>query len=452
MGKCFPLVPRRVPLVETKYRRIKTQIPVPESIPVLEKLRKYEPVSMSGQPPVVWDRADGLNVYDRYGNKWLDFSSGVLVSNAGHGNPEVLKEIRKQLDKPLLHNYCFPSEIRSLAVEKLVSLSPEPLKKAFLLTTGAEAVECAVKLARTWGKKKDKKIIISFEGSFHGRTLGAQMVGGMPALKEWIPSLDAYIYNVPFPGEPRCRDKSFSYFEKKIGQLGISPGEVCGVISETYQGINAALMPGEYARKLREWCDRNGALLIYDEVQAGFGRTGLMFGFMNCGILPDIFCLGKGISSSLPLSAVVGRREIMDQYEPGAMTSTHTGNPLSCAAFLGSIRAIEENNLVENAAAMGEIFRKELGRMYKKYDSIQFLCGAGLVWGIQMGKKGTDIPDPDAAFRVVEKCMEKGLLFFAPVGLGGGTVKVNPPLTINREAVLEGCMVLEESIMEACRQ
>jgi len=438
--------------VETKYRRIKTKIPVPESIPVLEKLREYEPVSMSGQPPVVWERAEGLNVYDKYGNKWLDFSSGVLVANAGHGNPRVLEEIRSQLEKPLLHNYCFPSQIRSSAVEKLSSLSPAPLKKVFFLTTGAEAVECAVKLARTRGKKKNKKAVVSFEGSFHGRTLGAQMVGGLPALKEWIPCLDSDMYQVPFPGEPRCRDKSFEYFEKRLEELGVIPEDVCAVISETYQGVNAALMPEEYAKKLRAWCDKNDAVLIFDEIQAGFGRTGRMFGFMHYGILPDLFCLGKGISSSLPLSAVVGRPDIMDQYEPGAMTSTHTGNPLSCAAFLGSIKAIEENNLVENAAAMGQLFRKELGRIYERFDCIQFLCGEGLVWGVQAGRKGTDAPDAETAFKIIEKCTEKGLLFFAPVGLGGGTVKINPPLTINEEAVLEGCAVLEEAIEEVCSE
>lgn len=448
MGKSYPLIPKRVPYVETKYRRIKTKIPVPESIPVLEKLREYEPVSMSGQPPVVWDRAEGLNVYDRYGNKWLDFSSGVLVANAGHGNPLVLKEIKSQLDKPLLHNYCFPSEIRSAAVEKIAGLSPAPLKKVFLLTTGAEAVECAIKLARTYGRTQNKKVVISFEGSFHGRTLGAQMLGGLPELKKWIPYIDRDIYQVPFPGEPRCADKSFEYFEKKIEGLGINPADVCAVISETYQGVNAALMPAQYAKKLRGWCDKNGAVLIFDEIQAGFGRTGKMFGFLHYGILPDLFCLGKGMSSSLPMSAVVGRADIMDQYEPGAMTSTHTGNPLSCAAFLGSIKAVEDNRLVENAAAMGRIFKKELARIYERFDCIQFLCGEGLVWGVQIGRKGTVAPDAETAFKIVEKCTEKGLLFFAPVGLGSGTVKINPPLTINEEAVLEGCAVLEEAVQE----
>ena len=448
MGKSYPLTPKKVPQIETKYRRIKTEIPVPESIPILEKLRSYEPISMSGQPLVVWDHAKGVNVYDRYGNMWLDFSSGVLVTNAGHSAQEVLAEIKKVLEKPLLHNYCFPSEIRAELVEKIASISPSPLKKVFLLTTGAEAVECALKLARTYGKKVNKKVVISYEGAFHGRTLGAQMVGGLPGQKDWIIHRDPDIYHLPFPGEPRCKDKSFDFFKKRIKELGIDPKDVCAVISETYQGVSGALMPVDYAQQLRKWCDENGALLIFDEIQAGFGRTGKMFGFLHYGILPDIFCLGKGITSGLPLSAVVGKKEYLDLYEPGTMTSTHTGSPLCCASALGSIKAIEKHKLVEHAEAMGKVLEGELTEIYKQFDCVQFLCGKGLVWGLQIGKKGTETPDPDTAYEIVGRCVEKGLLLFAPVGLGGGTIKVNPPLIIDEEAIREGCGVIREAIEE----
>ncbi|MCM8833388.1 MAG: aspartate aminotransferase family protein [Candidatus Omnitrophica bacterium] len=446
MGKEFPLIPKKVKKVETKYRKIITDIPVPESIPILEKLREYEPISMSGQPPIIWDKAIGINVYDKYGNMWLDFSSGVLVANAGHGNKFVIEEIKKQIEKPLLHNYCFPSEIRAELVEKIASLSPEPLKKVFLLTTGAEAIECAIKLARTYGKSKNKKVIISFEGSFHGRTLGAQMIGGIPNLKEWIVNPDPDIIQVPFPGDPRCKDKSFDLFLKTIKEKNINEKDVCAIISETYQGGNASLMPLDYAKQLREWCDKNEILLIFDEIQAGFGRTGTFWGFQHYGIIPDLFVLGKGISSSLPISAVVGRKEILDQYEPGTMTSTHTGNPLCCAAALGSINYIEKYRLWENAKKMGEIFEKKLSEL-KKYNCVGFVCGKGLVWGLHIVKNATE-PDPNTAFKIVEKSFEKGLLFFAPVGYKSATIKVNPPLIINEEAIIEGCDVIKEAIEE----
>lgn len=448
MGKSYSIVPKKVEKIETKNRKIVTEIPAPDSIPVLETLREYEPRSMSGQPPVVWDKAEGINVYDKYGNKWLDFSSGVLVTNVGHSHPEVVRRIKKQIEKTLLHNYCFPSEIRAELVKKIADLSPAPLKKVFLLTTGSEAVECALKLARTWGLKRNKKIVISFEGAFHGRTLGSQLVGGTPALKQWVSNPDRNIHQMPFPGDPRCKDKNFSLFEKKLIEFGVDSKDVCAVIVETYQGGNAAFLPVEYAQSLRKWCDKNEVLLIFDEVQAGFGRTGKLFGFQHYGVFPDIFTLGKGISSSLPLSAVVGRQEIMDQYDPGTMTSTHTGNPLSCAAALGSIEALKKENLVENAREMGKVFERELTKIKNKYSNVGFVCGKGLVWALHIVKKDSDEPDGDFAFEVVGRCIEKGLLFFAPVGLGGAVIKISPPLIINEEAILEGCSVLDESIRE----
>ncbi len=148
MAKEYSLVPKRVPPVETRFRRIVTEFPVPESIPILQKLQAYEPVAMRGQPPVVWDRAEGFQVYDAWGNQWIDWSSGVLIANAGHGRAEIAQAIERQASSGLLTNYCFPSEIRARLVERMASLLPEPLKKVFLLTTGSETVECAIKLCR----------------------------------------------------------------------------------------------------------------------------------------------------------------------------------------------------------------------------------------------------------------------------------------------------------------
>ncbi len=183
------MVPREVPRVETKYRRIVTPIPHPDSLAILEKLRQFEPLSMRGQPPVVWDRAEDFFVFDKYGNRWLDWSSGVLVTNAGHGAPEIRRAIVDQVNSGLLHNYCFPSEERAQLVECLANLAPDGLKKVFLLTTGSEATECAIKLARATGIRRggNRKIgIISFERGFHGRQVNApggkalrqQVIGG----------------------------------------------------------------------------------------------------------------------------------------------------------------------------------------------------------------------------------------------------------------------------------
>lgn len=450
------LTPRKVARIETRYRRIVTDIPVPESIPILENLRRYEPRSMSGQPPVIWDRAEGYQVFDRWGNKWLDWSSGVLVANAGHSHPKISQAIRQQVDHGLTHNYCFPSETRTRAVEALARVAPDPLKKVFLLTTGAEAVECAVKLARSWGQKisaGNRKIgIVSFQNAFHGRTLGSQMIGGIPSLKQWIVNLDKDMVQVPFPDGFRCPDTRFELFIESLEGQGVTPDMVAGVITETYQGGNASFAPPEYIQKLRAWCDENGVLLIFDEVQAGFGRTGTYWGFEHYGVLPDLVCCGKGISSGLPISAVIGRPEIMDLYPPGSMTSTHTGNPLCAAAVIANLEVIEEENLVERSRTLGEILQGELRRIAARFPKhVGTVHGKGLVASLHMVKPGGIEPNAELAKAVVWRCVEKGLLMFAPVGFGGASVKVSPPLVIDEEPLRESFTVLEEVLEEVCR-
>ena len=451
-GATYPLEPIDVPQVETKNRKIVTKLPAPESIAVLEKLRETEPLSMSGQPPIVWDRAEGFHVYDRWGNKWLDFTSGVLVASAGHSRPEIAKALKDQVDSGLLHNYCFPSEIRSRLAAKLIECSPAELQKVFLLTTGAEATECCIKLAKTWGQKvggADKNVFVSFEGAFHGRTLGAQLAGGIPGLKTWINPVDESFVQAPFPGSFRVEDQSFDGFLKVLAEKGVKPGQICGVMTETYQGGDAWFAPVDFVRDLRKWCDDNDVVLIFDEVQAGFGRTGTLFGYEHYGVEADLIARGKGISSSLPLSAVMGRQEILDQYGPGSMTSTHTGSPLCCAAALASLDIVLAENLSANAAEMEKPLQAGLAEIKAKYpDNIANVGGKGLVAALNMVKPGSLDPDPDAAFNIVWKCVQKGLLFFSPVGTQGSAVKISPPLIIDEEAITEGVGVIAEACDE----
>lgn len=452
MGKAYELIPKRVPRVETKYRRIVTDIPAPGSIPTLELLERTEPIAMRGQPPVIWDHAEGFQVYDAYGNCWIDWSSGVLITNAGHGRKEVVNAIVAQAQKPLLTTYCFPTEMRAQLVEKIASLLPEPLKKVFLLTTGSEAVECAIKICRTHGVKvggRAKNVFVSYEKAFHGRTLGAQQAGGIPVLKEWIINMDPGFVQVPFPDGYYCEDTSFAHFEKCLAEAGVTPDRVCGVMLETYQGGNGSFAPPEYMKQMRKWCDKNNVLLVCDEVQAGFGRTGTMWGFEHYGVVPDLTTFGKGISSSLPMSAVAGRPDLMDLHPPGSMTSTHTGNAVCCAAALASINLVVKENLAENSRKLGEVLHRELHKMQAKYPEIGHVAGKGLVAGVTCAKVGTKDPDGDLAFEVVNKCIQKGVLMFSPVGLNGSTVKIAPPLVINEEALMESIGVLDEAFREA---
>jgi len=456
MAKEFPLVPMEVKPISTKYRKLSGAIPNKETIKMIEKLRECEPISMRGQAPIIWDHSKGFNVFDAYGNMWLDFSSGVLITNAGHSAKKIVDAIIMQASKGLLTSYCFPNEPRIKLVQKLISLAPKGLDKVFLLSTGSEGTECALKLMRTHGRKTggDKKsVIVGFDNAFHGRTMGAQQMGGVKGGKAWIKNLDPELVQVPFPDGFRCEDTSFQLFEDSLKKLAVDPDNVAGVISETYQGGGPYFMPKEYAKKLRKWCDNHGALLTFDEVQAGFGRCGRQWGFELYDIVPDLFCLGKGISSSLPISAVIGKTKVMDLYGPNEMTSTHSGNPICCAASLASIETMEEENLIENADKIGAVMQAELQSIKQQFsDVIAFAPGAGLVGGLQAVKKGTKDPDGDLAWEVVNLSYRKGLMMFAPVGFGGGCIKIAPPLCITKDAVLEGCSIIRESMAEVLKK
>jgi 4-aminobutyrate aminotransferase / (S)-3-amino-2-methylpropionate transaminase / 5-aminovalerate transaminase len=449
MGKEFSIIPRDVARVETKYRRIATQLPHPDSIATLEKLRRFEPMSMRGQPPLVWERAEDIFVYDKYGNRWLDWSSGVLVTNAGHGAPEIRKAIVDQVNSGLLHSYVFPNEERAALVEKLAEVAPEGLKKVFLLTTGSEATECAIKLSRAHGIKvggKKKIGIIGWERGFHGRTLGSQQAGGMAGQKSWIVNEDPAIITAPFPDGYWQTDTSFESFLASVAARGMQPENVAGVIMETYQGVGPDFAPVEFVRQLAEWCRKHQIVLTFDEVQAGFGRTGKFWAFEHYGVTPDLICCGKGISSSLPLSAVIGRESIMDQFAPGSMTSTHTGNPVCCAAALASVNKIIAEKLSENAAALEPVLLTGLKQIQARHpEVIGHVTARGLVGGMQTVKRGTKEPDHDLAHRIIELCFHRGLLLFAPVGAWGQTVKISPPLTIPLEALQEALIVLAEA-------
>ena len=408
---------------------------------------------MQGQPPVVWDHAEGFQVYDKWGNCWIDWSSGVLITNAGHGRKEIIDAIVHQAQSKLLTNYCFPSEIRAQLTQRLIDLLPAPLKKVFLLTTGSETVECAIKLSRAHAVKhhgKEKNIIVSYEKAFHGRTMGSQQAGGIPALKEWIVNLDPGFVQVPFPDGFRTPDTSFEFFLASLEQQGVKPSQIAGVILETYQGGSASFAPVEYMQKMYAWTREHDIILTCDEVQAGFGRTGKLWGFEHYEIVPDLTTWGKGVSSSLPLAFVAGRPDLMDLFPPGSMTSTHTGNPVCCAAALASIDIVVNEGLVEQSRVMGDLLLDRLKSLQEKYpDVIACVDGKGLVAGMACVKPGTLDPDPDLAFQIINSMMEKGVLLFSPVGFGGATIKICPPLCITEEALLESTAVLSECFAEA---
>jgi len=452
----YNLTPVEVPKIKTKYRCIKTKLPVPESLSIFNDLSESEPQSMMGQPPVIWDRAEGFQVYDKWGNVWIDWSSGVLITNAGHGRKEINKALKKAIDQNLLATYVFVHEKRRDLTRMLQALAPRPSNyQVFILSTGSEATENCIKLAKTYAIEKygpSKKYFVTFKNAFHGRTLGSQLAGGMDRLKKWIVDEGKTFIQVPFPDGYKNEDTSFDLFLKSIAAQGVKPKDIAGIMTESYQGVGPDFLPNEYAMKMEAFAKENDIVTIYDEVQAGFGRSGKMFTFQHYGVTPDLIACGKGISSSLPISAVIGRKDIMGLYPPGSMTSTHSASPLPVVAAIENLKILEKEKLADRAAAMGEVMMPVLHRIQKMFPNVLgCVQGRGLVAGIQAVKPGTKEPNPELAQEINEKCMHRGVLMFSPVGIGGECIKIAPPLIIPEDALRESLGVLEEVCTEVCR-
>lgn len=432
---------------------IKTELPGPKSLQYLEYSRKYEPRSMSDQVPIVWKRAEGVVIQDVDGNLFIDFTSGVLVTNIGHCHPKYVREIKEQAEE-LYNCYDFVNPWRAMLAKKLVEITPENLGKAFILTTGSETIEAAIKLARRY---KTGYEIISFYGAFHGRTYGGMSVGGKMGVKKGFgPTIPGTIH-VPFPYCYRCAwDKTFPECEYWCFQAldwaveTQSTGEIAALITEPYQGGAGSIIPPPgYLKKLEEWCKAHDILFILDEVQSSFGRTGYMFALEREGLRPNLLCLGKGIGSGVPLSALVGEAEIMNVLEPGSMSSTYGGNPLSARAGLAAIDIIEKENLVNNAAVVGEHMLKRFKEIQNKSPVLGDVRGQGLVLGLEIVRdKKTKEPAPDITKRIIDSCFRRGLVLIAPIGFYGNVIRIAPPLVISQDMADKGIDIIESVLME----
>ena len=443
-------------IIETKHRKISSNFFKDYEITVLDSLEQNEPSSMNQELPLIWNKAKGYQIFDKNGNIWIDFSSGIFVTNIGHAHPNVKKAIIDTVSNDLLHNYYFPSEIRSKLTKKLIDITPSNLNKVFLLTTGSEATECALKLSRIYGKKQNsKKIgILCFDGAMHGKTLGALMMGGKPKEKKWIGNVDSNIHHIPFPYNKtcpwnegishKCSESCFKKSLNKLEQDGVDLSTICSVMLESYQGWGAMFYPVDYVKAIKKWTNENDSLLIFDEIQSGFGRTGKLFAFEHYDVEPDLICCGKGISSSLPLSAVIGSQEIVD-VDP-SLNSTHGGNPICCAATLASIDVLLSENLVNESARKGKILENELKTLQNSFPKIiSDICGMGLVFAIHFKDPLTNKLNIEIVDSIIERCLHKGLLL---VRTGSGTIKIGPPLMIPDDALIEGIEVIQESILE----
>ena len=449
----FSREPREVKTIRTNNREIKTKIPAPGTVEILEKLDKYESRSMHGQLPIIWDKAIDYNIFDHLGNKWIDFTSMIFVANVGHGNKYVISKVQEALNKPILGCYAYPNDIRADYLERLVKFAGPNFEKAFLLSAGTEATEAAFKLMKMNGQKigKRKNVVIAASGNWHGRTLAAQMLSDNVNQRGWTNHEQKDIVHIPFPYPWTIENKDpILFLRESLQELenkGVSLlNDVSGIMLETFQGWGAIFYPIEYIRELRNICDENKILLCFDEMQAGFGRTGKNFGYEHYGVKADLICCGKGMGGGFPISGVIGKAQVMDLPETGNMSSTHSGNPVMCAAGLGVLDEIENKNLVKESERKGQILHSKLKEVESEFPKvISGIYGKGLIASILFHVGENKVASFQAVSIVAEKCMQKGLLV---VHTGRESIKIGPPLTIPDDALIEGISIISESIQE----
>lgn len=401
--------------------------------------------------PVV--KAEGCYYYGANGKKYLDFTSGIAVENVGHRHPKVVEAIKKGSDH-LIHGpsgVIIYESILKLA-EELQGILPPKLDNFFFGNSGTEAIEGALKLAKY---AKQRPYVISFTGGFHGRTIGSLSVSTSKSKyrKHMQPSW--LTYQLPYANPDECSENVDPevYFVKKLEAEAASlfrhqvdPEEVACMIVEPVLGEGGYVIPPKsWLKKIREICDRHGILLIFDEVQTGFGRTGNWFAAQTFGVTPDIMAVAKGIAAGMPLGVTIASKELMAQWPMGTHATTFGGNPLACSAARASIGVIKEENLLKNARDMGDYALEELSRLQEKYSVIADVRGVGLMLGVVFQDPKTGESDGEAVMKVLDGCLEKGVLFYL-CGNAGEVLRMIPPLTVTKEQIDEGINVLEDVV------
>jgi 4-aminobutyrate aminotransferase/(S)-3-amino-2-methylpropionate transaminase len=431
---------------------LKTAVPGPKSLELLEKRKKYISNGIGlGKIPVFAESAEGAVITDVDGNKFLDFSGGIGCMNSGHSAPRVVEAVQKQA--ALLQHSCFQVTMYEPYIdlaEKLIRITPgKHGKKVALFNSGAEAVENAVKIARKYTKRQ---AVICFENAFHGRTLLALSLtskvkpykeGFAPYAAEIYQAVMPYIYRKPESmGEEEYIDECIHNFHGFLKRT-IGPEQVAAIIMEPVLGEGGFIVPPlRFVKEIEKICRDNGIVLIGDEIQSGFARTGKMFASEYFGLEPDLMTLAKSMSNGFPVSAVVGRTEIMDSVQPGGLGGTFSGNPVACAAALASIETIEAENLCERSVLIGSAVKERLNSIQHQVKCLGEVRGLGAMIGIEIVKNGKQ-PDKDTAEKIVFECGKKGLLILT-AGVEGNIIRTLMPLIISNEQLEEALDVLED--------
>ena len=435
---------------------LRTEIPGPKSRELLRAADEHTPRALSRLAPIAVAKAKDALLTDVDGNTYIDFVGGIGSLNSGHCADAVVEAIRDQAERYL--HLCFMVTVYEPYVElarKLNEIIPGAFpKKTILFNSGAEAVDNAIKIARI---ATGRPAIVSFQRGFHGRTMGAlSLTGQVKPYKEGGPFMPE-AYHLPYPYLYRCEqcletacDTHSPDYLNEFFRTQVSPENVAALIAEPVLGEGGFVVPPQdYFPGIKRICEEHGILFIDDEVQTGFGRTGKMFAIEHFGVEPDIVITAKSLSGGTPLSAVTGRREIMDSAPVGGLGGTYGGNPLACSAALAAIRVIEEKGLVAKAAELGQRVMGAFLGWQSSYPLIGDVRGLGAMVAMELVKdRSTKEPAAEQTAALIKRCYENGLIV-AKAGAGGNVVRTLMPLVITNEQLDEGLAILEAALAAA---
>jgi 4-aminobutyrate aminotransferase/(S)-3-amino-2-methylpropionate transaminase len=436
-------------MAATKAIELRTAIPGPKSQEILARKERVVADPLSIFLPVVIDRGEGATLTDVDGNTFIDFTGGVGCLNVGHANPRVVEAVQEQAALFFHTDFTIvPYETYVTLAERLIAVSPfsGPAKAAFF-NAGTEAVENAVKFARAYTKRP---AVIAFEGGFHGRTLLAMsLTSKTHPYKAGLGPFSPEVYRVPFAQDyrgPSAAD-ALAALERALITT-VAAESVAAVVIEPVQGEGGFVVaPKEFLAGVRRICDENGIVLVVDEVQTGFGRTGKMFAIEHYGIEPDLMVVAKSIAAGLPLSGVIGKAEIMDAPGDSAIGGTYVGNPIAQAAALAVLDVFEEDGLVARAVALGEAIRARMDTWQERWPAIGDVRGLGAMLAIELVRDPrTKEPAPDVATAIVEAAAERGLLLLKS-GIYSNCIRVLLPLVIS-DAELDEALAVWETALE----
>ncbi len=431
---------------------IKVIPPGPKASAVIERDEKLLSGSLTRSAPLVGENAEGMYIEDPDGNVFLDFGSGIAVTALGHRHPAVVEAIKKQLDKLIFVNsldYYSPPQVDY--AEQICALSPGNFrKKIFYTNSGSESVDTAIKMAKAHNRRPYG---IGYINGFHGRTMGAisfttTNVEGRRGFAPMYPigqfTPYPYCYRCMFNREyPSCGLECMNYMTDIIFKKILPPDEVSFIILEAIQGSGGYIVPPkEFFTELRRICDKHGIILIVDEVQTGFGRTGKMFACEHFDLEPDIITISKAFAHGLPAGAAIAKAEVMD-WDPGAHEGTLNGGPVIMEAAKAVLKVLKEEKLVENAEKMGIYLKEQLKVIQKKYPAVGDIRGLGLMVGVEFVKPGEKSPVKELRDKLITSAFEKGLLL---LGAGVSSIRLAPPLIVTKKEIDTALNIIEDCL------